>query len=406
MSLFSEESMTRVFHFDLAYTKGWSGGDNCTFETLRHFAKNPVLNIHVTTENCRAIYEKKGLCESEHLQFLTVPDHCKNPTGISLFIAFFKRIRAANRLLKNIEWRDDDVVILHNEFFVNTIPARIPTARNPRCHMFYWIHMISPDLFKGFEGQFTGSLHLPAPAFIHYWLSQRLCAKLMIPTGKIISHNPYYAELLPRLFPKCDFELVYPYSGVDPQFRQETPSDNFEFDCIWLGRFHPQKGLFDLIDIVAQMREHKPDVLVAVIGGGDAAIEKTVREMIQQRGLEKNITLLGPLFDTDKYSALRKAKIYLMTSHFEGYCNVMVEALTQGLPVVAYDAPFHGVFQEGVLKVPMQDTSEFSHQALPLLSDEPRRSTLAQAAFDAGNKHTWEYVAEKTYRMIFPKTDG
>ncbi|WP_372796441.1 glycosyltransferase family 4 protein [Pontiella sp.] len=393
----------RIFHLDLAYTKGWSGGDNCTFETIKYFTDKPVENIHITTERCRAVYEEKGIREQDGLTFTTVPDFCEKPDGFELFKAYFRRIRAVRPILKNIDWKKDDVVILHNEFFVNTIPGLIPTKAG--CRMFYWIHMISPDLFKGFSGQFTHTRHIPDPAFIHYWLSQRLCAFLMTPNGKSISHNPYYAELIPKLFPKCPYELIYPYSGVDPRFRSSAPAATFDYDCVWLGRFHAQKGLFDAIDTVAFMKKRKPDIRLALIGSGSEEMEKTVREKIEELELTENIILLGALFDREKYEALRRAKVYLMTSHFEGYCNVMVEALTMGLPVVAYDAPFHRVFTAGVIKVPMQDVHQLAESTLELLGNEKRRAELSAAAFEAGNRHTWEYVAEQTYK-IARSTDG
>lgn len=392
--------MKRIIHLDLAYTKGWSGGDNCTFETIRYFTAKPVHNIHVTTQNCRAVYEQKGLSESDALTYLTVPDYCTQPVGMKLFIAYFKRIRAAKKLLRTIKWTPDDIVILHNEFFVNTLPGLIPAEAG--CRMFYWIHMISPDLFKGFSGQFTNTYHLPDPAFIHYWLSQRLCARLMDPKGVTISHNPYYAELIPTLFPKCPFELIYPYSGVDPRFRHPAPADTFEYDCVWLGRFHAQKGLFDAIEAIALMKKIKPDIRLALIGGGSPEIEGEVHKKIEERKLSENILILGPLFDREKYEALRKAKTYLMTSHFEGYCNVMVEALTMGLPVVAYDAPFHQVFTHGVIKVPMQDVKQLAENTLKLLDDESRRIQLSAEAFESGNRHTWEYVAERTFQIVSP----
>ncbi len=389
----------RIFHIDLAYTKGWSGGDNCTFETIRYFTAKPVENIHITTERCRAVYEEKGLQEQKNLTFMTVPDCCRKPDGLELFKAYFQRIRAVRPLLKKIDWKKDDVVILHNEFFVNTIPGLIPTKAG--CRMFYWIHMICPDLFKGYGGQFTNQFNLPDPALIHYWLSQRLCARLMSPAGRTISHNPYYAELIPKLFPKCGYELIYPYSGVAPAFRADAPNPGpFEYDFAWLGRFHAQKGLFDLIDAARAMRTRKPDFKLAVIGGGPTAIEDKVKQLIAQHGLQENISLLGPLFDAEKFAALRKARAYLMTSHFEGYCNVMVEALTMGLPVVAFDAPIHNVFDQGVIKVPMQDAAALAETAVDLIADEPRRAKLAKDAFEAGRRHTWEHVGEETFRIV------
>ena len=253
--------MKRVFHLDLAYARGWSGGDNCTFETLRYFVHKGVQNIHITTENCRAMYERKGLHAGPFYDPRTVPDYCRRADGLPLLIAFFRRIRAALKLIRAIELKADDTVILHNDFFVNSIPGWMLSAKNPAARVLYWIHMLSPDLFRGFEGQYTNRLRIPSPALFQYWFSQRLQARLMRSNGQVISHNPMYAELLPEKFPRCcGHRLIYPYSGVPGEWIPDGPAAQHEWDAVWLGRFHPQKGLYDLLKVAAELKARRPDV--------------------------------------------------------------------------------------------------------------------------------------------------
>lgn len=390
-----------VYHFNLAYTSGWSGGDQCTLETLKYFARRKIDNVHITTEKGREGYIKRGASEVRNLRYLIVPDFASTTSGLPLFWAYIMRARAALRMIKDVQIEEEDAIICHNDFFVNSIPCHQFAKQGERIKIIYWVHMLAPSLFKGYRGEFTNRFTVPSPALIHFKLSQCLLSRLMLPQGIVLSNNPCYKDRIQRLFPKCECSIAPKYSGVEDKFRPFQPSEEFDYDLVWLGRFHPQKGLFDLIRIAEIMVEEKPNLRIGIIGNGPGRIGEQFQCAVRTKGLEENMHLLGALFGEEKYLALRRGKVYMMSSYYEGYCNVYVEALSQGVPVVAYDLPVHAVFMRGSLKVPVGDTEAMAKTALDLLRNEEKRQRLAREALAAGQEHRWEIVGEHTYNLLF-----
>ena len=99
-------------------------------------------------------------------------------------------------------------------------------------------------------------------------------------------------------------KVVAVRGGVDVK----TPSliqvpENKKFDAVFIGRFHPQKGVLELIDIWKLVCAAKPNSKLAMIGVGE--LENEVKSKISKLGLEGNIVLFG---FKDGYEKLRASR--------------------------------------------------------------------------------------------------
>lgn len=99
------------------------------------------------------------------------------------------------------------------------------------------------------------------------------------------------------------------------------------------GRLVPQKGFDLLIDALALCRDLRPR-LVLLGDGPDAA---ALRRHATALGLADVVEFRG--FVADPYPAFATADIFVLSSRFEGFPNVVLEALAVGTPVVACPAP-------------------------------------------------------------------
>jgi glycosyltransferase involved in cell wall biosynthesis len=102
-----------------------------------------------------------------------------------------------------------------------------------------------------------------------------------------------------------------------------------------VGRLIPTKHIDQLIDIFNNVNNN---IWKLVIIGGDAKkkkLFKEYRELVQHLGLNGQIELIGATQNVENY--YRKAKIFAFTSSSEGFPNVIGEAMSFGLPVIAYD---------------------------------------------------------------------
>jgi len=104
-----------------------------------------------------------------------------------------------------------------------------------------------------------------------------------------------------------------------------------KYDVLFIGRLTPQKDIFRFLRLVRQLVAHSVDIKAAIIGDGE--LKEDCIEKIKMYGLERNITLTG--FVENPYKILSKTKLLCMTSRWEGFGMVAIEALSLHIPVVA-----------------------------------------------------------------------
>ncbi len=99
------------------------------------------------------------------------------------------------------------------------------------------------------------------------------------------------------------------------------------------GRLTAQKGQAHLIRAVKKLREDGLDVKLLLLGEGELrpALEKLAR------GLGLNGDVLLPGFSENPFPFLTRADAFVSASLYEGFSNVLVEALACGVPCVSTD---------------------------------------------------------------------
>lgn len=102
-----------------------------------------------------------------------------------------------------------------------------------------------------------------------------------------------------------------------------------------VGRLVPQKGYPELIAAVHRAAKVIPDISLDIYGEGP--LDKGILELVQGYGLEGQIRLKGTSSNIPEL--LRGYDAFVLASHFEGFPNVLLEALCMGLPSIATDCP-------------------------------------------------------------------
>jgi glycosyltransferase involved in cell wall biosynthesis len=100
------------------------------------------------------------------------------------------------------------------------------------------------------------------------------------------------------------------------------------------GRLADAKNYPLLIDAFAMLRERMPARL-AILGQGE--LEPAIRKQIGERNLTSAVALLG--FHANPWKYIARADVFALTSRYEGFGNVLIEAMASGVPVVATASP-------------------------------------------------------------------
>jgi N-acetylgalactosamine-N,N'-diacetylbacillosaminyl-diphospho-undecaprenol 4-alpha-N-acetylgalactosaminyltransferase len=108
----------------------------------------------------------------------------------------------------------------------------------------------------------------------------------------------------------------------------EKPLDESRFNFITVGRLHPQKNHKILLEAIKEL-----DANLYIIGEG--YLKNQLLEQIQALSLQNRVFLLGN--QTNPFKYLKQADCFLFSSNYEGFPNVVLEALTVGLPVISTD---------------------------------------------------------------------
>lgn len=99
------------------------------------------------------------------------------------------------------------------------------------------------------------------------------------------------------------------------------------------GRLEPQKGFDLLVDAMALLAD--PSLQLFVLGEGDAG--PALQAQVRAKSLESQVRFVG--FQANPYAWIARADAFVLSSRFEGFPNVVLEALACGTPVIATPAP-------------------------------------------------------------------
>ena len=152
-----------------------------------------------------------------------------------------------------------------------------------------------------------------------------------------------------------------------------------EFDIAYLGRLVPMKNVLLLPRILLALRPAKPTL--HIIGGGES--EHVLRRAIYAAGLAEQVTFAGELSHTEAMAYLKRARVMLLPSLWEGLPLSVVEAMHYGIPVVGSDVRGTNELivdgQTGFL-VPVNNVTGYAERVQQLLSDESLRRDIGERA--------------------------
>lgn len=166
---------------------------------------------------------------------------------------------------------------------------------------------------------------------------------------------------------------------------------------ICVGRLTEAKDFETMIKGFQKVRE-RVDVKLLILGEGERRSD--LEELINQCDLEGEVFLPG--YVSNPYYFIKRAKLFVMSSKWEGFGNVIVEALGAGVPVISTNCPGgpSEILENGKYGtlVPVGNADKLAEEILETLKKNPfKPEVLINRAKDFGV----EEICDQYYQYIF-----
>ncbi|HEY9657105.1 MAG TPA: glycosyltransferase, partial [Allocoleopsis sp.] len=103
-----------------------------------------------------------------------------------------------------------------------------------------------------------------------------------------------------------------------------------------MGRLGPEKGFDLLIESFSRVQTQHPDWHLVIFGEG--VDRQKLEHQVWRMGIQDHVHFTGLVYASRKY--LTETDIFVLSSRYEGFPNVLLEAMSCGLPVVSFNCHY------------------------------------------------------------------
>lgn len=171
---------------------------------------------------------------------------------------------------------------------------------------------------------------------------------------------------------------------------------------ISVGRLSKEKGFLDLLKVYKKLIRTNPDWTLDIVG--DGAERDNLEEYISKNDLSEKVTLHGFQGKEEIDKLLNKSSIYIMTSYTESFGIVLIEAMSHGVPCIAYDSAegareIINSGQNGYL-IKNRSVDAMIMKITDLINNEEERVKLGKQARLSVSKYTSDIIGDEWVTLI------
>jgi glycosyltransferase involved in cell wall biosynthesis len=364
------------------------GGDRIMVECIRRWRRQHKITVY-GNEGARQLCDHFKLDGINHVTWAA--DRWKRFGRLAWWLA---QTVIGCRRAGEINFAPDEkhLIIASSEFQPNGLPGLRLKQRHPQTPLVMECFLLAPKWFSGKPG--------PGLMFTAYRPFQKLMLRKVLRTAEMIlvtGEEDREFIVNEGRSPESVFAVL---GGVDLSIPQSVPEPpKKDFDVVFIGRMHPQKGPLELMDVWKLVTVKKPDARLAMIGSGP--LETQCRARAKQLGLANHVEFFGFRDGIEKYKIVKASRVVVHPAVYDSGGMAAAEALCCGLPGVSFDLPaLRTYYPRGWLKAPPGDFAGLADCIYRLLTDEKLYAETSKEALAAGLEWDWNVRAKKIWDAI------
>ncbi len=171
---------------------------------------------------------------------------------------------------------------------------------------------------------------------------------------------------------------------------------------IYVARLNKQKGIFDTIEAFRIAKEQIPGLKLWIVGSGDVAIVRKVKNALKKQKLEDFVKLFGFVTEEKKFALLSRAHLLISASVQEGWGLTVPEAGLTKTPAIVYNTHgFRDIIvnkEDGLLVDPIP--SALAKGIVAILQDKKLYKRLQIAAEKKAKSYSWDTTADSAMKFM------
>ena len=183
-----------------------------------------------------------------------------------------------------------------------------------------------------------------------------------------------------------------------PKYKEKKKVHN---KLVAIGRLVPEKGFDDLIDVISILNNKNMKVQLDIYGDGPGKID--LKNKIEKLSLENSIRLCGFLSHDEIMNKLGEYDLYTMTSHTESFGIVLLEAMCNSVPCIAFDTASGArkILGNGIgILVENRDKDKFANEIVSLLNDVKKINRLTSRAYEEVLNYNIDVVRKQWIKLL------
>jgi glycosyltransferase involved in cell wall biosynthesis len=223
-------------------------------------------------------------------------------------------------------------------------------------------------------------------------------SKILVTSTDTLQYVPKNSRHKTKLQLAIAFERKHTLDEIRP-----LDSTKSSLRIIYVGRYLGWKGMALGLNAFALLAKQCPDATLTMVGSGPA--EKSWRRLAYQLGIESNIEWINWMPHNKVIQMFRESDIMLFPSLHDSGGFVVLEALSEGLPVVCLGIGGPGIIVDSScgININVQGKSrkevetELSEALLQVASDKDFYKRLKIGAFKRVQKFNWDALIDSCY---------